>query len=1040
MKFRKIEIQAFRAYRNFQDGTFDFVVPTGETADFISIYAPNGFGKTSFYDAVEWGMTNNISRMLRREKENLQDAKAVNEHDIIRNKNAAQKDNTFVRLYTDTAEKPIENKLKLGRGARKDFSFRKKDTFPGKEYFQEVILSQEWIDAFLKEDDAEKRYEKFMQAFGDENIYRQYNIYSSLIKLNESKIKELDSQLKNLQTQLNFDFDADILTKINTEITAANQKGETLPTVDTNSTEKHMLQLANSLSDRITDLNSEIETLQQNLDKLENLQLGREATGIDLYWDSKIKSEKLKLQLEELDKIKKIFIQLRESENKLKTKAENTEQIRKRQKDTNSLIAAYPQYQIIAEQIKQYNTSVSQNETLLNKYNEENTTLTEACNILNIQIDGEREKIEYAQKHLNEIPLLKADLTEKSKEKKSILEQIDVSNSEKKELDELLTDIEKRIIIFDYCIARLKEDDFYSILKEKTGFYEEILNELIDRNKKIEQIILTKNTLDKEIQSITTLTSNIEQLVTQGTTIINEQKLSVCPLCKHEYDSYASLLKQVQNNAFLSDKMKSLLLEKESKESILKELLKQQKNQKNQLLECFKTEVKSLQEKQKHELLHRSQIELKIVQHQKAIQNLEKYISNLVKDLGGEQTEKAEKELLETIANSNKLHIELKKEYVVAEKKAKDKAQEIRILQEKSNILKKEITRLKSDLSYTQIVTYIENNAPEVTKIEKILEEQNFLLNNELQTAVKEISELEKKIIEYKSLLEKYEEKQVDNEIEKIGKDCIITKKNIHAFEHFTLSFLNYDSSHKEKEEITDFLKTNYNSYKNNIERKEDLAKSLKKIREYKDNVLPYLKHEQLTNEHSYILKEKKFLKDKVGKRLEEERKKLSEYINVQAESFFHNKLINLLYRKIDPHPKYKEIKFSCEFKDKPRLNILVKDDSLQDSLVPTLYFSTAQLNILSLCIFLARALNVKDDSGKPVDCIFIDDPIQAMDSINILSTIDLLRGIVINLEKQIILSTHDENFQNLLKKKIPQELFKSKFLELETFGKVRIS
>ncbi|WP_419544942.1 AAA family ATPase [Odoribacter laneus] len=491
MKFRKIEIQAFRAYRNFQDGTFDFVVPTGETADFISIYAPNGFGKTSFYDAVEWGMTNNISRMLRREKEYLQDVKTVNEHDIIRNKNAEQKDNTFVRLYTDTEEKPIVNQLKLRRGAHKDFSFSKKATFSGKEYFQEVILSQEWIDAFLKEDNAEKRYEKFMQAFGDENIYRQYNIYSGLIKLNESKIKELDSQLKNLQTQLNFDFDADILSKINTEIITVNQKGETLPTVDANSTEKHMFQLANSLSDRITDLNSEIENLKQNIDKLERVQLGQEDIGVNLYFDSKIKSEKLKLQLEELDKIKKLFIQLRESENKLKTKTENTEQIRKRQRETNRLIVAYPQYQIIAEQIKQYNTSVSQNETLLNKYNEENLKLIEACNILNIQVDAEREKIEYVQKRLNEIPKLKADLTQKSKEKKSISEQIDLSNSKKKESDELLTDIEKGIVVFDYCTARLNEDDFYSILNEKSVFYEEILNELIDRNKKIEQIILT---------------------------------------------------------------------------------------------------------------------------------------------------------------------------------------------------------------------------------------------------------------------------------------------------------------------------------------------------------------------------------------------------------------------------------------------------------------------------------------------------------------------------------------------------------------------
>lgn len=49
--------------------------------------------------------------------------------------------------------------------------------------------------------------------------------------------------------------------------------------------------------------------------------------------------------------------------------------------------------------------------------------------------------------------------------------------------------------------------------------------------------------------------------------------------------------------------------------------------------------------------------------------------------------------------------------------------------------------------------------------------------------------------------------------------------------------------------------------------------------------------------------------------------------------------------------------------------------------IIPNLYFSQAQLNILILCIFLAKALNAKDDKGNSIDCIFVDDPIQSMDS-----------------------------------------------------------
>ena len=35
MKFKKVEIQAFRAYNEVKDGTFDFTTESDEIADFI---------------------------------------------------------------------------------------------------------------------------------------------------------------------------------------------------------------------------------------------------------------------------------------------------------------------------------------------------------------------------------------------------------------------------------------------------------------------------------------------------------------------------------------------------------------------------------------------------------------------------------------------------------------------------------------------------------------------------------------------------------------------------------------------------------------------------------------------------------------------------------------------------------------------------------------------------------------------------------------------------------------------------------------------
>ncbi|WP_071845304.1 AAA family ATPase [Citrobacter portucalensis] len=62
MKIKKVEIEGFRAYKLKKDGIFDFTLSDGTPSNFVALYAPNGFGKSSFYDAVEWAFTNNLER------------------------------------------------------------------------------------------------------------------------------------------------------------------------------------------------------------------------------------------------------------------------------------------------------------------------------------------------------------------------------------------------------------------------------------------------------------------------------------------------------------------------------------------------------------------------------------------------------------------------------------------------------------------------------------------------------------------------------------------------------------------------------------------------------------------------------------------------------------------------------------------------------------------------------------------------------------------------------------------------------------------
>jgi DNA repair protein SbcC/Rad50 len=220
---------------------------------------------------------------------------------------------------------------------------------------------------------------------------------------------------------------------------------------------------------------------------------------------------------------------------------------------------------------------------------------------------------------------------------------------------------------------------------------------------------------------------------------------------------------------------------------------------------------------------------------------------------------------------------------------------------------------------------------------------------------------------------------------------------------------------------------------KTEADRKRELTSDYSKLVEFGKNLVPFLQSEDAKKKVKQAEDDLSFLIERVKPNLELEKRSIKSFLEEKIKQFFYTDLIDQIYNKIDPHPDFKCVEFRADFDSEiPRLDVLVTNNLNQQKLIPNLYFSTAQINILSLSIFLATALN-----SREYNCIFIDDPIQSMDSINVLSTIDLLRGIIATGEKQIILSTHDINFHNLLMKKIPPTIFKSRFLELETFGKV---
>jgi len=128
---------------------------------------------------------------------------------------------------------------------------------------------------------------------------------------------------------------------------------------------------------------------------------------------------------------------------------------------------------------------------------------------------------------------------------------------------------------------------------------------------------------------------------------------------------------------------------------------------------------------------------------------------------------------------------------------------------------------------------------------------------------------------------------------------------------------------------------------------------------------------------------------------------------------------------KLEPHEP-----LTCEFgfneDDKPELTFkVVGKDKKQYA--PEWYFSTAQLNVVAFSVFLGKALQTTD---MPMQSIFIDDPVGHFDEMNIVCFVDLLRNIVENTGRQLIISTHEENVFGLIQRKLPVEEYPVRYID----------
>lgn len=1046
MKVKKVEIQGFRAYRDAQDSTYDFMLDDGDCADFISIYAPNGFGKTSFYDAVEWGMTNNISRLLKREKENAIIAKEERKRDIgpngekkkqfiLRNRDFGETGNAYVKIETTFQEKdfsPVRTIPNVTKKGGTDFSFNEKDTLKKMIFFRDVVLSQDWIDAFLREDTAENRYRRFMDYFGDKKVDMYYNNLVNLIKENETQIKKIEGEITEL-SKIPFEIaDNKIIEITNIQIETLLSLGENLNKIDIYFDEQGKKELEDNINNRFIEIDNYVENLILLLEEIKI-----QSTKIDLFFEKKGQHN---IILSEINLLKESQKRIHEREiltNQINNSRKEIEEINNQKKYIEEILKIYPVYKQAKDRISKEEDNQTKCVSTLESKNADAERIKNNIENLQKEIQKLNNNILSVDALIKDIPniyqkikSLNAEIKEKqekiSKLKNKYQAYLQLSN----EHDKLKKKIDQNLIYFD-------TDAFINI----DGLTEEKQANIVEIEK-LMRVLESSNDIikgyEKRISEEIQIREDVKSLIQVGTEIVEQSKTESCPLCNSKHGNFENLLKRISENPLLSNKESELLQNKSLEE------LKLNSNQ--NAINTLKIELKN------DILKQQQQLDIDILKNTKNINTVKQEILSLEKEVNGKNTELetytkrteslGEKEFILKIENQKKRNIaaiEDEEMKLVAESEKQSLLnKDIQTITQNNKISTDIISSAKENAEYKQMLNFIG-----LYFLEEVNSDQIADLINQESVKIKRnediIVDYNSKIKELNELLLPIKVTEIENDIEKKETQLQEILKYLSDFNEFINKINAPKENIENKEQLISFIGKLHISTNENISLQKNIREEYQKLEKSKESILPYLKQIKVKEKISCA---KKDLRKHTTLRndLEKERQGLAFHIQNHINSFFHKELIVDIYSKIDPHPDYKEIDFTCNFDDtSPKLTVFVKSLGEQGKYIsPSLYFSAAQLNVLSLSIFLAKALNTTDDNGRTIDCIFLDDPIQSMDSINILSTIDLLRSLVVNYKKQLILSTHEENFHLLLQRKIPENLFRSKYIKLETFGKIK--
>ncbi|HTF96286.1 MAG TPA: hypothetical protein VL995_09155 [Cellvibrio sp.] len=1036
MKFKSVEIAGFRAYAEEGNGIFDFRNDDDTVANFVSIYAPNGFGKSSFYDAMEWAITNNIGRYIRegQKKINQTTSEYLNSNSssqkILRNRYIEDEAPSYVRVNT-TGPDVFHRKVRRAGVGQRDYTYEPSLTDGETKHLADIFLSQDAIDAFLKEERAESRYEKFMTNFGGADEKYRAQLFS-LVKNCSKEILHITEKIRSLETLLDepsLDFSVD---QVNQTIRGLKTLGNDFSLIDASFSELAQTELQSLLTKRIVEIYSSSASLELKKKSIhecvETLPKLNEQRILQVQLKSKIKE--LHENREALEDISKD----RDSKNALEQRyREMTIELTK----LTQLIDQFDALSVTLKKIEDYNeqlhvidNKLSEEKVVVEANGQISQSIREDITALNTTLAVIQDNLANVDTRFAELDRLQVLVNGYTQKKVEIGRKKNSSLALKKSLLEEKSNFE-RIAVGYHTISDLA----ISLLKPDPEFVLNYNNQLGQREVANLQLL----ELNNQSKSLGAQSNDLFNLIDLARSLISKLQSDSCPICNTSYSSHSELLSRLQSNNGIDSALKLILDTKNVTQNQLVVIddflargLAYLNDLKSRAIQSIDQRITAVDNDINITLQEETSIEIDLNEKTDALHRLRAEVQNLSKE--------------QYFANLENTYKDFKNKASLKDRQLSDAVTAMELSKERADNLmlqKVSITAYLDHENTSQLyLSFLElkflYSIDGANIFSGLLGKQHELGSN-LSAVATDISKFASLVsAKERSNQERGRYQSVDT-LNEMLLSCVRELAHIEDSITKIEASLKWviDDVGRPTEELQRDLSSALDQFLQELKQLEDASVLCNVLQQQLTHALPFIKYQQARTEiDTYQVTLNKL--QVLGLALNQNLRSIETQLKERIDGFFYTDLITAIYRKIDPHPFFKTVKFECIFPtdDKPRLEVYLYEEDATQPISPGLYFSSAQLNILSLSIFLAKALHV-EHKGEPVKVILIDDPIHSMDSINVLSVIDLLRNISVRFDRQIILSTHDENFYELLKLKIPEDRFGSKFIKFRSFGVV---